>query len=339
MKRERSWLVVLAMAGAMVLGLSEDSSAIFDYDDGYSYTQPSAELVMPYDTLNNDLLPPSPARVTFLTVSNVSDRQVSTHWIFWSEDCAEVVNFSICLTPNDTVVVDPRDMGAMNAANERIGPDISLEDVRGVATVIAYETDDNCSPYSSTTPIAGESIVGSFTFADIDAGYSFGNDAFGLGTDSSGAVQVPEPDIGEDNFEFAIQTFDPTSVPNSLAVLTHLTEASDNTVRPAASGSLRFFTSFVDTVEIPTSLPDTTVRCTEFYTIDEDNPLIPAATTVETSGIIRLQPAAGLTPGEDYLYGIVGQAAGSLGASSSLKVEQVSSASPAFVDGMDSGLF
>lgn len=332
MKHERSWLVALAMSGAMVLGLSTESSAVFDHDDGYSYTQPGAELVMPYDTADG--------RATFLVASNISGEQVSTHWIFWAEDCNEAVNFSICLTPNDTVVVDPRNMSAINADNERIGPEIMLSGQRGIVTVVAYETDSDCSPFNESTPIADDTIVGAFTFADTTDGYSFGNDAMALGTDINGAVQVPHPSSsGFQNydFEFALQTFNPTTVDTSVVVLAHLREWSDRTVRPN-NGVLRFSTSFIDNTEIPTSLPDTTVQCTEFYSIADD--LIPPTTTVETSGIIRLQPQSGLVNGTDYLYGIVGQSVLRFGASSSVKVEQVpGSASPAFVDGLENGLF
>lgn len=325
--KERSWLFALVAAGAMVLGLSDTSSAIFDYDDGYSYTQPGAELVMPYDTEDG--------KVSFLVASNISSRQVTTHWIFWNETCTEAVNFSICLTPNDTVVVDPRNMQAQGPNNELLGPEISLSDVKGVATVIAYETGDSCAPFGPESPIADDTIVGAFTFADVTDGYSFGNDAFALGTDGV-AVQVPEPDLGND-YEFVVQSFNPETVDASLVVLTHLREWSDDTVRPSAS-TIRFSTNFIDTTEIPTSLPDTTVSCTEFYSIADD--LIPDTTTISTSGIIRLDPQSGLTNGTDYLYGIVGQSVLAYGASSSVKVEQVpGSASPAFIDGAESGLF
>lgn len=323
MKQERSWLVALVAAGAMVLGLSDANAAL--YDEMRSYTQPGAELVMPYDT--------DAGRVSFLVVSNISTEQVSTHWVFWNEDCDEAVNFSICLTPNDTVVVDPRNMQAMNADNEGIGPEISLEDVKGVVTVVAYETNENCAPFTESSLIADDSIVGAFTFADTADGYSFGNDALALGLDAGGDVEVPEPDLGFD-YEFVLQTFNPESVDASIVVLSHLREYDgDGTVRPS-SLTMRFSTNFVDTTEIPTSLPDTTVSCTEFYSIAGD--LIPEATTVETSGIIRLQPQTGLTNGTDYLYGIVGQSVLAYGASSSVKEEQVpGSPSPAFVDGMD----
>ncbi len=329
MKHERSWLVALAMTSAMVLGLSGTSYAAAHLEDEmYSYTQPGAELVMPYDT-NLD-------KVSFLVASNIGDHQVSTHWTFWTEDCNEAVDFSICLTPNDTVVVDPRNMQAQGPDNGGVGPEISLSDVRGVVTVVAYDTDEKCSPFGPSSSIADNTIVGSFTFADTAAGYSFGNDALALGTDGTNSVQVPEPDLGFE-YEYSLQVFNPTTVENEVMVLTRLSEESAGRTVIPTSGNFRFSTSFIDTTEIPTSLPDTIISCVRFREFPD---FIPPVTSVTSSGIIRLQPTAGLIPGENYLYGIVGQAVGSLGASSSIKIEQVpGSASPAFIDGMDNGLF
>lgn len=347
MKRERGLLVALAAAGAMVFGWSGVGSAQDveqpGEEEGYSYTQPAAELIAPYDT--------SAGRVTFLVASNVSGRAVSTHWIFWNDSCSEEVDFSICLTPNDTIVVDPTNMSAVGADNQPVGPQISLTGRRGLVTIVAYETDDACSPYGPDTSIADNTIVGSFTFADTDDGYSFGNDALGLGTnqcsesDPTECVQVPgNPG---DRFEFTVQTFNPTTVENSVVVLSHIAELAalgDN--RPngyvvPGTPAVVLNTSFIDTTEIPTSLPDVRVSCTRFLTVDEDDPLIPATTTVETSGIVRLQPR-GQFPvgGSTYLYGIVGQAVGSLGSSASVKVETLEgSPSPAFIDGIDQNLF
>lgn len=323
MKHERSWLVALVATSAMVLGLSEANAAGHLFPEGRSYTQPGAELVMPYDT--------DEGRVSFLTVSNVAGEQVSTHWVFWSETCDLEGEISICLTPNDTVIVDPRNMSEINRDNEPVGDPVSLDGVKGIVTVVAYETDEDCAP-ATDTPIVDDSILGSFTFADTDDGYSFGNDALALGTEN-GSVAVPAPEDGND-YEFIVQTFNPATVEASLVLLAHLREnAETGTVGPS-NANITLATSFIDTTEIPTSLPDITVGCTEFYSITGD--LIPDTTTVSTSGIIRLEPYQGLANGTDYLYGLVGQAIADIGASSSIKQEQVEgSASGAFVDGID----
>ena len=99
--------------------------------------------------------------------------------------------------------------------------------------------------------------------------------------------------------------------------------------------SIRFATTFLDINEIPTSLPDQTAGCVKFTTISSSADaagLIPLTVDVTTSGLIRLDPIAGFGP-RDYVYGIVGQAVGPFGASSSAKVTlQEPSASKAFVD-------
>jgi len=329
--RERRFLVALALTSAIVMGSAGKSSAILE-DDGFSHTQPAAELIMPFDATEG--------KSTFLLVSNISGTspsggaQVSTHWTFWAEDCNELANFSICLTLNDTVVVDPTNARSQGANNEEQGPLINLTGKRGLVTVTAYETNSGCGDFSQTgSVLADNALVGTFTFADISASYAFGNDAFGLGLDDTGrAVVLPDAElVGSYN----IQVFDPTSVESSVVVLSHLREQAVGQVEPNPA-NIRFATTFYDTLEIPTSLPDQTAGCVKFTTITspDDGPagLIPATVTVSTSGVIRLDPIAGFTPA-DYLYGIVGQAVGPFGASSSLKVTlEEPSASKAFVD-------
>ena len=51
----------------------------------------------------------------------------------------------------------------------------------------------------------------------------------------------------------------------------------------------------------------------------------------QKSGIVRLVPVSGLGD-DDYLYGVVGEAIGPFGASSSVKAHYVGSASKAFLD-------
>lgn len=328
--RERRFLVALALVSAIVMGSAGTSSAILE-DDGFSHTQPAAELVMPFDAREG--------KATFLLVSNIAGTspsggaQVTTHWTFWSETCNELANFSICLTLNDTVVVDPTNARALGPNNEELGPIINLTGERGLVTVTAYETNSNCGDWSQTGRILkDDAIVGTFTFADTTVGYAFGNDAFGLGLDFDGdAVELPDSTVVN---SYSVQAFDPTSVEASVVVLSHLREQSVGQVEPNPA-SIRFATTFLDTLEIPTSLPDQTVGCVKFTTISSTDTaagLIPETVDVTTSGVIRLDPISGFGP-NDYLYGIIGQAVGPFGASSSAKVtRQEPSASRAFVD-------
>lgn len=327
--RERRFLVALALASAIVMGSAGTSSA-FIADDGFSHTQPAAELVMPFDA--------TAGKTTFLLVSNISGTssgaaQVTTHWTFWSETCDELADFSICLTLNDTVVVDPTNARSQGPDNADQGPLINLTGKRGLVTVTSYETNSACSDFTHTGRILrDDAIVGTFTFADSNIGYAFGNDAFGLGLNGSGsAVILPDSGIVG---AFDVQTFDPTSVDSSVVVLSHLREQSVGPVQPNNS-TIRFATTFLDTLEIPTSLPDQTAGCVKFTTVEstaDGAGLIPPTVDITTSGLIRLDPISGFGP-TDYLYAIIGQAVGRFGASTSAKVTlQAPSASRAFVD-------
>jgi hypothetical protein len=312
------------------MGSAGTSSAILD-DDGFSHTQPGAELIMPFDATEG--------KATFLLVSNINGTstfggaQVTTHWTFWSETCDELANFSICLTLNDTVVVDPTNARSQGPNNEDQGPIINLTGKRGLVTVTAYETNSTCGDFSQTGQVlVDDALVGTFTFADTEVGYAFGNDAFALGLNFLGtAVELPEAALVN---SFNIQVFDPTSVEASVVVLSHLREQSAGQVEPNPA-NIRFGTTFYDINEIPTSLPDQTAGCVKFTTISSEGTtagLIPPTVDVTTSGVIRLDPISGFGS-TDYLYGIVGQAVGPFGASSSAKVDRSEpSASRAFVD-------
>lgn len=329
--RERRFLGALAVVSAVVLG-GVGTSVAFVGDDEFSHTQPAAELVMPFDVTEG--------KVTFLIVSNVGGTspsggaQITTHWTFWSETCNELADFSICLTLNDTVVVDPTNARAIGPNNEEFGPVINLSGQRGLVTVTAFETNNVCGDFArSGARLIDDAIVGTFTFADTTVSYAFGNDAFGLGLNDSGtAVELPDSATVD---AFHLQVFDPTTVEASVVALSHLRETPNGQVEPNP-GVIRFATTFYDNLEIPTSLPDQTVDCVKFVPISSrpGGPagIIPASVNVTTSGTLRLDPIAGFGP-SDYLYGIVGQAVGPFGASTSAKVTlQEPSASQAFVD-------
>jgi hypothetical protein len=321
-KREGKILAAFAVAGALSLAMSGTAHAILA-DDEYSLTQPGAELVMPFDA--------ETGKATFLIASNITGTsfsgaaQITTHWIFWGTNCTELADASICLTLNDTIVVDPTDFHGVGKDNAQIGPKVDLTGKKGLVTVTAYETDDACTPFGQSSSLdfqkvlKDDAIVGVFTIADTDAGYSFGNDAFALGTDdplNPTKVIVPS---GADIGRFHIQTLNPSTVDASLVVLAQLKEQSVGQVIPTpASSSQTYSTTYYDTIESPTSLPDTKVSCTVFTTIE--NGMIPSFVDVPSAGIIALSPTPALSS-ETYLFGIVGQAVGSFGASSYLKID------------------
>lgn len=314
MKREGKFLATLVAASALCLGLGGTAQAIL-FDDQYSLTQPATELVMPFDA--------SDGKSSFLIASNPyavssDSAQISTHWIFWGANCRELADVSMCLTLADTVVVDPRAIQGLGPDNSPLGPVVNLDGEKGIVTVVAYETDSDCNPFFRTSShILGNAIVGTFTIADTTAGFSYGNDAFGLFLNDAGtAVRLPD---GSDVDRFAIQTLNPESVGSSEVILAHLAETS--TIVQPSSTNVKFFASFYDNLESNTSLPDVTVGCPVFRTVTGGTaPLIPDFVTIASSGIISLTPSPALTD-SDYLFGIIGQAVGTFGASSRIKVD------------------
>lgn len=300
----------LAIAAAVVLWGVIPAAA---KSEGVSLTQPATEIVMPFDATNG--------KASFLLVSNpfASSREtpaVTTHWIFWGDNCQELANISMCLTQDDTIVVDPTDMRATGRNNEQNGPTVNLRGKRGIVTVTAYETDRNCSDYRSNgSVLAPNALVGTFTIADTNVGYSFGNDALGLFSQGNRIVLPP----GYEVERYVLQALNPRNVQSSLVVLSWLQVGSDGTAAPTSAGRA-FYANHYDTSETSTSLPDVFVGCADFRTLTGSaNSLIPPNVNVNTSGILALTPARDY---EGVLFGVVGQAVGTFGASSRVKVER-----------------
>jgi hypothetical protein len=78
--RERRFLVALALVSAIVMGSAGTSSAFFA-DDGFSYTQPAAELVMPFDETTGKQAPSG----EHYRGRRLRSLQTTTHWTFWRE--------------------------------------------------------------------------------------------------------------------------------------------------------------------------------------------------------------------------------------------------------------
>jgi hypothetical protein len=317
---------VAAVALAVgVLGAGKSHALI---DDPYtSFTQPANALVMPFDE--------SDGHATFFLVSNISGLSpvgdgfiagVTTHWSYWSEDCSHLADVYVCLTLNDTVVVSPADVSAIDAGNNPIGPKIDLSGERGFVVVTAYATDEICSDSSVRGDIlVDDAIVGTYTFANTESQASFGNDAIGLGTDFFGDF-TELPAAGYD--KFSIQTFNPEDLDDSTVVLLSLKEQSGSgstapfEVGPNTSNT-RADLVYYDNLEIPTSLPEATIKCAKFTSLipAAEGSLIPDTISLLSSGILRLAnftPAIGGDTGR-FIYGIHGQAVSNFGGSSNMK--------------------
>jgi len=315
-------LGVAAVALAVVMAGPTRSDALVD-DPYTSFTQPANALVMPFDAGTD--------WVSFFIVSNIAGTSgttggdilgVTTHWAYWSENCDHLVDVWVCLTLNDTIVVDPTDVSAIDVGNVQIGPRTDLSGERGFVVVTAYETDEICSDGSIRGFIpVDNAIVGSATRANTSIGYSFGNDAIGLGLDPSGSyTELPkfaEPDVD-------VLTLNPTTLDASSVALVSLREQSgsgDTQNHEVGPNTTNITANLVlyDNLEIPTSLPDFTLRCADFTSMVPGEGLIPNSIAVNSSGFLRLK---GLNLFEDrFVYIVHGQAVESYGASNYGKYE------------------
>jgi hypothetical protein len=326
---------LLALLAGLLAMFASASPSVAILDDPFTTkTQPANTLVMPFDA--------TPGRTTFLLASNIAGKSgevaaVTTHWSFWSESCTHLVDVPICLTLNDTIVVDPTAISATNAANQPVGPTADLTGQRGYVTVTAYATDANCAdPSVRGFELVDDALVGTMTLADSAIGKAFAIDAIGLGVDPTGTF-TELPDLllspnGNDGF-LAIQTFNPETIDDSIVILVSLKE---NTGRlPGELGPIGVpvaaSVSFFDNIETRTSLPDASIPCTLFTSAvpSDTGSLVPGTVTITSSGFLQLTNIfAGGTPvgdadgndGNDtWVYGFHGQAVAMYSAASSAK--------------------
>jgi hypothetical protein len=313
-------LGVAAVALTVVMAGATRSEALVD-DPYTSFSQPANALVMPFDATEN--------HSSFLIVSNVAGTSgtvdgellgVTTHWAWWNESCDHLVDVWICLTLNDTIVVDPTDITAIDAGNQPIGPDTNLSGFRGTVIVTAYATDEICSEGSIRGyELVDDAIVGSATRANTDVGYSFGNDAIGLGVDGTGSYTELTSGASSD---VDVITFNPSTLDSSSVAIISLREQSGNgsqrnvEVGPntdAQDVSLVLY----DNMEVPTSLPDASVSCTVFASMipGEEGSLIPGTVAVNSSGFLEMNGLNDDQAGGAFAYVLHGQSLSDFGGS------------------------
>jgi hypothetical protein len=320
-------LGLVAVALAVVVGGAARGDAMVT-DNRTTFAQPSNALVMPFDATAD--------WATYLVVSNLDgvslngEPQVITHWTYWSENCDFLADAWICLTLNDTALVSPKDeVVSIGSGNEPVGDATNLSGERGIAVVTAYATDEACLEPLVIVEAVGptlvdDAIVGVTTRANTADGYSFGNDAIGLGVCAPsldgcpvGAEHTVLPAGAQSGI--SVLTFNPSSLESSSLALLSLSEQAgegdyaNHEVGPN-SDTITAAAEYFDNMEMGTSLPDVEVKCATFGSMGGSGGLIPDSTTIASSGFLHLD-GVNTTPGS-FVYAVYGQAIGSYGGSS-----------------------
>lgn len=241
---------------------------------------PGAALVLPFDAFEG--------HVSFLAAQNTGSTQVSTHWTFWADVCRKLAETEICLTSQDSVIVDPTTLASIGPDNRPIGDGmINLAGQRGFAVVTAFATDAGCNPLlGSRAEIVDGALTGSWSIAELEKNSAFGTSAIVLHRSADGFVELPDRPLES----LDLYTWNPDTLTKSEFVLIGLRENAG--VRPGEVGPIgtgdsnfvHFDLSYVDTLEVERSLPNGVVGCAAF----DDVRRLVVGVDIRSSGFMRL---------------------------------------------------
>lgn len=313
MRKGLQFSLGLALMGAIALASAPQVSA--DLGGTISFTEPSEALIMPYDNTEGH----KSFQIVTRTGDSLGGDTIATHWSFWSKDCDHLADIFICLTPNDTTVVDPAALqNEIQSGNEnnKIGGIIDLTGTKGLITVTAFEQGSNSSgcqilDFESVLP---NQIVGAWTIANTSTNAAFAHDAIGF-VDLEG-VGFPEPTILGDAEALSfpglkIQSFSPESLQDSevilLAIENNAQSGNGGFIGTEVGPIVNFFdlangetarvccdVAYVDNVESRISLPDFCFNCVGFAPITDslaaegETAIVPPITTIDAPGYLHL---------------------------------------------------
>lgn len=296
----------VALSAAVFSAQSVQASP--ELGDTITTLEPAVALIMPYDVTDG--------KASFQMVSRIggeSGDPLATHWSFWSESCDHLADVFICLTPRDTVVVDPTALQGQiqnGQENTNTGPVINLSGTKGFITVTAFDADtasQTCDVVDPETPTATAALVGSWVVANTATNAAFGNNAIGVAdgqTLPSGEDFFPTDPVAAGLF---LQTFNPLDLQDSEVFFIGVAFPAGNAAFaasevgpiPAALPSgdaVCCNAQYYDNLETFVSLPDICLTCSSTAKIADNTPLkdidlpaiIPASIPAETSGFVRL---------------------------------------------------
>lgn len=282
-------------------------------------TEPAGTLIMPFDNTSG--------KASFQHVSRVGATDVSgaiaTHWVYWAADCKHLADVFICLTPRDTVVVDPTALHAevqKGADNVAVGPEIDLSGKRGLVVVTAYAADKNCRVPDQATALE-RAIVGSWTIANTATNTGYGSDAIGFPVTGVFPNPAVLADVG-----IRIPTYAPESLTDSVVILLPVKFPGGSGPFSNEVGPLKGVitdNTFVDNLESAVSLPNLELKCVGFNPISAatavekgDPPIIPDTFTLDRSGFLELtnfRTSSGPLSGKKFVFAFHAQGVGPFG--------------------------
>jgi hypothetical protein len=277
----------VALAAAVALcGAPRASADLSAGSDSVTFLQGAHALVMPFDLTGG--------RVSFEVVSYINSNDgfdtnptIPTHWSYWAADCRHLQDVNICLTANDTVVVDPTKLHGEvqdGGENKKLGPDIDLTGERGIVVVSAFELllDSNGNPVGNgcqidnppVTVSTGPPIVGSWTIANTGTNTAFGADAIGLDVGDGNATNGFDQDALDGGI--FLQTFNPQQLTDSAVILISVQQQAGNGRQfelaewgPLVDG-VCCDVDFTDNVEVFNSQAEFCFECVGFAAIGPD---------------------------------------------------------------------
>lgn len=282
-------------------------------------TEPAGTLVMPFDSTSG--------KVSFQNVSRVGATDISgaiaTHWVYWAANCDHLADVFICLTPRDTVVVDPTALHAevqKGAENVSVGPVIDLGGKRGLVVVTAYAADSKCRVPDQPTPL-DRAIVGSWTIANTNTNTGYGSDAIGFPVTGVFPNPAVLADVG-----VRIPTYAPESLTDSVVIVLPVKYPGGSGPFSNEVGPLKGVitdNTFIDNLESAVSLPNLELKCVGFNPISAatavekgDPPIIPDTFALDRSGFLELtnlRTSSGPLSGKKFVFAFHAQGIGPFG--------------------------
>ena len=321
---QRSRRTIERAVGAALVACCVAGSASAELGGTVTRTEPAGTLIMPFDSTSGKASFQRVVRTGGATTGGA----ISTHWVYWAADCKHLADVFICLTPRDTVVVDPTALHAevqVGNENQVVGPIIDLSGKRGLVVVTAYQTDTGangkgCHVADNATPLDGV-ITGSWTIANTKTNTGYGADAIGLTT--TGVLPNPAvlADVG-----IRIPTYDPETLTDSAVIVLPVRYPGGSGVFANEVGPLKGVTcdnTFIDNLEAAASLPTRTFSCVGFNPIsaataveDGDDPIIPPTFALNSSGFLEMsncRTSSGPLSGKRFIFAFHAEAVGPFG--------------------------